>query len=93
LAAASKRLEVVAMSLEEAIKTLKDAGAVFSVPEPKRKQLSLREVATQLDCSVKWVREHKGEFPRAWRMPGGELRIPQADVDALIERNKLRRLA
>lgn len=75
------------MSLEDAIKTLAEAGAVFSLPSAKH--LSLAEAAKRLDCSTKWVREHKQEFPNAWRMPGGELRIPETDVDALAKRNRL----
>lgn len=77
------------MELEDAIKTLAKAGAVFSLPTTKH--LSLPEAAKRLDCSTKWVREHKHEFPNAWRMPGGELRIPESDVEALAKRNKLRR--
>jgi hypothetical protein len=82
---ASKRMDIT-----EAIQALTSAGAVFSVPQ---KHLSLGAAAKKLDCSVKWVRTHKQEFPNAWRMPGGELRIPERDVEALAERNKLRRAA
>lgn len=77
------------MDLQDAIETLTQAGAVFSVPPGKH--LSLAAAAKRLDCSVSWVRAHKHEFPNAWRMPGGELRIPEGDVDALAKRNKLRR--
>jgi hypothetical protein len=77
------------MELEDAIKILAAAGAVFSLPSSKH--LSLAEAAKRLDCSAKWVREHKQEFPNAWRMPGGELRIPEGDVESLARRNKLRR--
>jgi hypothetical protein len=80
------------MSVEQAIKTLVDAGAVFSVSNPDA-HLSLGEVARRLDCSVSWVRQHQEEFPGIWRMAGGELRVPVRDVAALAARNRLRRPA
>lgn len=79
------------MDLKDAIHALTTAGAVFSLPPSKH--LSLAETARRLDCSVGWVREHKHEFPNIWRMPGGELRVPERDVEAMADRNKLRRPA
>jgi hypothetical protein len=77
------------MDVTNAIETLARAGAVFSAPAGTSDQLSLGRVAELLDCSVKWVRTHLKEFPGAWRMPGGELRIPRADVEDLVRRNQL----
>jgi hypothetical protein len=78
------------MSLEQAIKTLIEAGAVFTVSTHEH-HLSLGEAGRRLDCSAKWVRTHIDEFPGAWRMPGGELRIPARDVTALAAKTPLRR--
>ncbi len=78
------------MSVEQAIRTLQEAGAVFSISVGEG-HLSLGEAARRLDCSVKYLREHLNEFPNAWRMPGGELRVPAKDVEALAARNKLKR--
>lgn len=78
------------MSVEQAIATLKEAGAVFSVSVGEG-HLALGEASRRLDCSPKWIREHLAEFPNAWRMPGGELRIPAKDVEALAQRNRLKR--
>lgn len=75
------------ITVEQAIKVLTDAGAVFSAPTGKH--LCLKAVAARLDCSVGYVRDHLGEFPNAWRMPGGELRIPERDVENLAKRCKL----
>lgn len=69
------------MSESEAIQLIKRAAAAFE----QRRHLSLAAVALRLDCSPKWVRLHLGEFPGAWRMPGGEIRVPAADVDRLAE--------
>jgi len=77
------------MDLKEAIEVLSRAGAVFSIPSGKH--LSIEQAAKKLDCSTTWLRRHKHEFPNLWRMPGGELRFPESDVDALAKRNRLRR--
>jgi hypothetical protein len=63
----------------EALRLIEQAARLL---EPKR-HLSLSGVALRLDCSPKWVREHLAEFPGAWRMPGGEIRVPARDVEAL----------
>ena len=39
--------------------------------------------------STDYVREHLAEFPNAWRMPGGELRVPEKDVDNLAKERRL----
>lgn len=75
------------ITIEQAIKVLTDAGAVVSTPA--RNHLCLKAVAARLDCSAIYVRKHLGEFPNAWRMPGGELRIPERDVENLAKRCKL----
>jgi hypothetical protein len=76
----SKRME-----LDEAIQLLTKAGAVFALPD-NNAHYSLSTAAAKLDCSVNWLREHKHEFPGLWRMPGGELRIPEQDVESAKRR-------
>jgi hypothetical protein len=75
------------VSVQEAIATLERAGFT------NQRHWGLRAVAERLDFSVDWVRDHLDEFPNAWRAPGGELRIPVRDVEALAARCKLRREA
>ena len=77
------------MTVQKAIRVLTDAGAFFSVPSGKH--LCLKAAAAKLDCSAQYVRTHLAEFPNAWRMPGGELRVPERDVEKLAERCKLRK--
>jgi len=72
------------MSDLEAIRLIQRAAGVFE----QRRHLCLSAVASRLDCSPKWVREHLGLFPGAWRMPGGEIRVPARDVEALAEAGK-----
>lgn len=80
------------MELKDAIQALVDAGAIFSLPESSQ-HLSIGEAARRLDCSEDWVRRHKHEFPNCWRMPGGELRFPEGDIQAMAKRCRLRRAA
>lgn len=64
--------------LIDAVRLLTEAGAVFSLPV--QRHYSLGTAADQLDCGKTWLRQHLSEFPNAWRMPGGELRVSQADI-------------
>ena len=78
------------VTVQEAIKVLMTAGAVFSMPTGKH--LCLKSVGAKLNCSAKYVREHLDEFPNAWRMPGGEIRVPESDVEALAKRCKFQKI-
>ena len=71
------------------IKELQRAGVVFVLPDAAR-HFSLSAAAEKLDCSPKYLREHLAEFPNAWRMSGGELRIPAGDIEAWIAARRLR---
>ena len=77
------------LDLPAAVRLLTQAGAVFSLPPAKH--LSVGEAAALLDFRPAWVKAHLSEFPHAWRAPGGELRIPLRDVEALAERCRIRR--
>ena len=75
------------LTVGQAFAVLRDAGAVFSLPVASH--LSVSEAAARLDFSVRWIKEHIAEFPNAWRAPGGELRIPARDIEALAKRCRL----
>ena len=80
-----------ALTVGQAFAVLADAGAVFSLPAAKH--LSVGQAAALLDFRPAWVKAHLDEFPHAWRAPGGELRIPLRDVEAMAERCRIRRAA
>lgn len=99
----SKHIEP-AVSLEEALTALRRAGArVFCVLPGAEDSLPLAEAAARLGVGTDWIREHRAEFPGAWRLPAGsrkvagesynigQLRIPVRDIVALQERQRLRR--
>jgi len=73
------------MKSREVIKLIQQYAIGF---EHKR-HLSVAAVAVRLDCSPKWVRSHLNDFPGAWRMSGGEIRIPARDVEKLAEARRL----
>lgn len=73
--------------IADAVRLLTEAGAVFSLPS--QRHFSLGNAARQLDCSKGWLREHLTEFPHAWRMPGGELRVPENDIATAKRRIQL----
>ena len=77
------------MSVPEAIKVLQQAGAVFAPPAVESRHFSLSSAAARLDCSVKYLREHLHEFPGVWRMSGGEIRIPQDDLEAWVAARRI----
>ena len=79
------------LDLPAAVRLLTQAGAVFSLPVAKH--LSVGQAAALLDFRPAWVKAHLDEFPHAWRAPGGELRIPLRDVEAMAERCRIRRAA
>jgi len=70
------------MSVQEAIQTLVNAGLATT---PARRFFSVQTTAGLLDCSTRWVKDHLAVFPGAFRLPGGEWRIPAADVDGLAQ--------
>lgn len=44
--------------------------------------LPVRAVAKLLGCSTQYVKEHLDLFPHAYRLSGGDIRIPMRDVNA-----------
>jgi hypothetical protein len=54
--------------------------------------LTVRNTALRLNCSPKFVRKHLMEFPNAWRLSGGDIRIPVNDIEAYITKNRIFKL-
>jgi hypothetical protein len=61
----------------------------YAIGFEQKRHLSVAAVAVRLDCSPKWVRSHLSDFPGAWRMSGGEIRIPAVDVEKLAETRRI----
>ena len=69
------------LSERDAVQLFQKCAEVFE----DRRYLTMASVAARLDCSYDYVRDHLSEFPGAWRMPGGDIRIPARDVEALAK--------
>lgn len=72
-----------------AVDTLRAAGAVVVISGRAASAvrfLTREEVAEALQLSVSWVRAHEYEFPGRVKVPGGDVRIPLADLEAAIQR-------
>lgn len=65
-------------------------SSTTSPTKPVVMHLTQQQVAATLNCNVKWVAKHRHEFPNWWRMPGGAVRIPSTDVDALAKRHRVK---
>lgn len=53
--------------------------------------MSVADAADFFRVSKWWVRKHLHEFPNRVRLPGGDIRIPVADAQALVERCRMTR--
>jgi len=78
----------------KAIQVLQAAGAVFSFPPSRVRSLCVAQVCERLQVSRRWITEHLQEFPHAYRLPGGgqnggELRIPERDLEAFEHRQRV----
>lgn len=85
----SRTLEPTPWEICRAVETLRSAGAVVVLggrAATAIKLMSRDEVAEALGVSVSWVRAHEQEFAGRVKVPGGDVRIPVADVEAAIER-------
>ena len=75
-------------AIAHALSVLRDAG--FAVVGPVR-YLTVADAAGALAVSGttirKWVRE--GRFPGASMLPGGDLRIPASDLEAIAQAGRL----
>ena len=74
------------MSEIDAIQTLHRLAAVFE----QKRNLSLACTAARLSVSVGYVRAHLNSFPGAFRLPGGDIRIPARDLDALAVNGQIK---
>lgn len=53
--------------------------------------MTVADAAAFFRVSKWWVRKHIHEFPNRVRLPGGDIRIPVADAQALVERCRMTR--
>lgn len=76
--------------LEAAVAVLTAAGAKVILPPPRLRLMTLAAVAEALAVSERWVRDNLNEFPGAVDLGSTRrvLRIPEADVKALLERRR-----
>lgn len=78
--------------LAQASAVLARAGWVVVAPSVRR-WMTVRDVATTLSVGQstvrRWIRD--GLLPGATLLPGGDLRVPAGDVDALAQRGLIRR--
>ena len=79
-----------AIKVARALCVLRSAHPLFSANgHPDLQFLTVRHVAQMLSVHVKWVRRHIEEFPN-WALVGKEeIRIPESDVLAAIDRWKV----
>lgn len=80
--------------IERAIQVLTSAGAFFNIQVKAGRSLTLEQVEERIGLGRLWITRHLAEFPGAWRVPanganGGRLRIPERDVEAFIERQRI----
>ena len=73
-------------------RTLAQEWANLEAILAQKRQLSCGAVASRLDCSTEWVKAHLKDFPTAGRMRGGEIRIPEKDIEKLAAERKINRL-
>jgi hypothetical protein len=78
------------MKITDFIPILEKCAGIFA---EQQKHLSLGAAAARLDCSPKYLREHLSDFPNAWRLPGGEIRIPVKDIESLARARRFLRAA
>lgn len=72
-----------------AVDTLRSAGCVVVLAGRAAgavRFLTRSELAEALSVSITWVKDHESEFANRVKIPGGDVRIPVADVEAAIER-------
>ena len=76
-----------------AVETLRAAGFVFAPPAGGARLLTVEDAADRMSVSSStiraWVR--RGLLPLATMLPGGDLRIPQSDLERIEESGRLRR--
>jgi hypothetical protein len=79
-----------------ALETLQAAGFCVSAPASARVQLvGAQELARLMDWSPAKARSvmQEAEHFRAIRLPGGDLRVRLAEVEAFIDRHEVGRMA
>ena len=87
LAAGLQDSRLRGMNEADAIQLFQRCAGIF---EAKR-SLTIAAVAARLDCSTCFIRRNLDAFPNAFRLPGGDIRIPARDVVALELERKINR--
>jgi predicted DNA-binding transcriptional regulator AlpA len=70
--------------LASAAAVLRAAGFSVAVPQSSTRMLSIDDAAARLRMGRTYVKARLGEFPGARRLPGGDIRIPEADLERWI---------
>lgn len=84
-----KRDEVTPWELTHALETARRAGCVIQIRisgESPLKYYSVSDAADMIDVNSSWIRAHYEEFPNKVLLPGGDIRIPVADIIAALDR-------
>ena len=84
-----KRDQITPWELVHAIETVRKGGCVIQVSFPGTGPIrfySVADVAEMLEVNSSWIRAHYDEFPNKVMLPGGDIRIPLADIQSAIER-------
>jgi hypothetical protein len=84
-----KRDQVTPWELTHALETARRGGCVIQITLSGATPLrfySVSDVAEMLEVNSSWVRAHYEEFPNRVLLPGGDIRIPIADIQAALER-------
>jgi len=79
-----------------AVETLRAAGFVFSpASQPAPRLLTVDAAADRLSVSASTIRSwlKRGLLPHATMLPGGDLRIPVGDLEAIVAAGRLSRHA
>jgi hypothetical protein len=78
-----------------ALEILAAKGAILVVPESVigRRVIyhSIAETADIFGMSTEWVRGHLDEFPNRIKAPGGDIRIPESDIQECGKRWRMER--
>ena len=78
-----------------ALEVLRDVGGLIVVPESvagRRFQfVPPAEAAQMVSMSIDWLRNHLDEFPSTIKLPGGDLRISLDDIEAVLDRMRLKK--
>ena len=90
----SRQTQTESPDVLRALEVLRSAGFVFVAPKALR-LVSVAEAAAMLSVSGSTIRQWQrlGRLPGAAMLPGGDLRIPVGDLEAIVAAGRLSRHA